>query len=180
MRISASKNNVVNLFSRLVKEVSTGTLGLCLIALLCAGCSPMKFPGLKQWAQSEQERITKETQKAINTSPTFQELDRLCTKEIPLPADFQLVKLDRSKHSETFLDYGYHSDTKNESIKAMYREYFLGRGWRLAGEKVRGWGDAYIEFTNENYRVKIYYFGPGTGVNYSVLCEKLSPTSDKH
>jgi hypothetical protein len=153
-------------------------LSFVLLAVFCAGCHPANLPGFRQIALSEQERITRQTEEAITKSPKLQELSHLCTKEIPLPADFKLIKLHRDVHAETFLGYGYHSDLNYEQIKTLYREHFLNRGWRLTEEKDRGWGDPFIEFRNENYRVKIYNFGPGTGVNYSFHCEKLPPPSN--
>ena len=162
-------------FSRVVKRVSAGALVVCVSALLYAGCSPVELPGLKQWAEYESARMTRETQEAIKKSPTFQELDRLCTKDIPLPSDFRVVALNRSRPGETYLSYSYHSDIKYEPLKAMYLEYFRGRGWRLAEQHDRGWGPPFIDFRNENYRFVITYFGPGSRDNYNFHCAKLSP-----
>lgn len=149
------------------------TLTLTATILLFVACSPIKIPVLRERAKKEQERITKETQEAIKSSQKLQELDRLCTKDIPLPPDFVLVKLHRDYKDETFLGYGYHSDVSYQQVKTLYRDYFLQRGWQLAGEKDRTWGYPYIEFINATYRIKIYDFGPGDGVNYSFHCEKL-------
>lgn len=151
-------------------------LSFVLLAVFYAGCHPANIPGFREVALHEQERITRETEEAITKSPALQEINQLCTKEIPLPAGFKLIKLHRDR-AETFLGYGYHSDLNYGEIKTIYREHFLSRGWRLTEEKDRGWGEPFIEFRNEKYKVKIYNFGPGTGINYSFHCEKLPPSS---
>ena len=52
-------------------------LAVVVALLFFVGCNPSKLPGFKQVAEHEQQRITKETQDAINGSPERQELDRL-------------------------------------------------------------------------------------------------------
>lgn len=58
----------------------------------------------------------------------------------------------RGYQDEMFLGYGYHSDTDYQQIKTLYREYFIGRGWRQTAEREGGWGYPYIEFMSEDYQ----------------------------
>lgn len=139
---------------------------------LFVSCNPTKWPGFKERAEREQQRITKETQEAINSSPELQELDRLCRKQIPLPADFALVKMHHDSRKKSFVGFGYHSITPYQNLKTLYKTYFTQQKWRQTAETDAGWGNSYIEFTNETHTVKIYHFGPGPGVNYSFHCAR--------
>ena len=83
---------------------------ILIVVITClTSCSPRQLPGLKQQAKAQEERITRETAEAIRKSPKLQELDRLCTAEVPRPEGFVLVKRSRDFNDESFLSYGYDS-----------------------------------------------------------------------
>lgn len=89
------------------------------------------LPGFKQLAKHEEQRIIRETEEAIKKSPALQELNRLCTQEIPRPQGFISANLSRDFHEDRFLSYRYHSDLDYESVKRFNREYFAQQGWKL-------------------------------------------------
>jgi len=148
------------------------TLILVVIACLSA-CNPRELPGFKQMAKRQEQRITRETEDAIKKSPGLQELNKLCTEEIPRPAGFVLINKDRDFNEEKFLGYGYHSTLDYESVKRFYLDYFAQHGWQLTKQKDGGWGPSEVEFRKEGYRVSIYDMGAGEGENYGVVCAKL-------
>jgi hypothetical protein len=164
----------------LLKNFSTLILLDCLaVASFCAACNPWHLPGLKRIAKQQDERITRETVEAIKKSPALQELDHLCTKQIPLPAGFVLLNMSRDFNRETFLDYGYRSNTDYKSVKRFYSEYFSQQGWRVASEKGSGWGPPYVEYMKDRFKVKVYDMGTGDGVNYAIVCKKSDPGEDQ-
>lgn len=148
---------------------------ILIMAVLCiTGCNPRELPGLKQGAKRQEERITRETERAIKESPALQELNRLCVEEVPRPNGFVLVNKYRDLHGEKFLGYGYHSDADYQFVKSFYLEYFSRHGWQLTNVKDSGWGQPQIEFRKDNHLVRIYDLGQGEGINYSLHCEKLT------
>src|SRR6266436_5095862 len=100
-----------------------GIMSLAIAAGGLAGCSPSRLPGFSRLAKQEEERETKETEEAIKKSPELQELDHLCTKEIPRPDDFALVKKFNGSQSVIFVGYGYSSQSKYEEVKTFYMKY---------------------------------------------------------
>ena len=145
-----------------------------LMAAVCAtGCNPRELPGFKQLAKREEQRITRETEEAIKKSPKLQELNRLCTEEIPRPDGFVPVSKSRDFNEETFLDYGYHSTLDYQKVKTFYINYFSQHGWQLTKQKDGGWGPSEIEFRKDSHRVTISDMGKGEGTNYFLGCAKL-------
>lgn len=153
----------------IVKLISIAflTATVCLTA-----CDPRQFPGFKQEAKRQEERITRETEEAIQKSPALQELNHLCTEEIPRPEGFVLVNKSRDFNKERFLSYGYHSTLGYESVKRFYLDYFAQHGWQLTKQKDGGWGPSEIEFRKDSYGVTIYDMGAGEGENYGLVCAK--------
>jgi hypothetical protein len=143
------------------------------IALCFTACNPRDLPGFKQEAKRQEQRITRETEDAIKKSPALQELDRLCTQEIPRPAGFVPGYKYRDFNEQKFLGYGYHSSLDYQSVKSFYMNYFTQHGWQLTNEKDSGWGQPQIEFRKDGYRVTIYDMGGGEGDNYTVSCGRL-------
>lgn len=139
----------------------------------CTGCNPWGLPGLKQQAKKEEQRITRETEEAIKKSPGLQELNRLCTEEIPRPEGFVSVNKSRDFNEEQFLSYGYHSTHDYQSVKRFYLDYFVQHGWQLKTEKDSGWGPSKLEFRKDSYGVVIYDMGAGEGENYGIVCKKF-------
>jgi hypothetical protein len=139
----------------------------------CTSCDPRGVPGFKQEAKRQDQRITRETEEAIRKSPALQELNRLCTEEIPRPDGFVLVKKSRDFHDEKFLSYGYHSTLDYQSVKRFYVDYFAQHGWKLNREKDDGWGPSEIEFRKDRYQVTISDVVRGKEINYFAVCERL-------
>ena len=132
-------------------HVAITTAAIC----LCS-CDPRQLPGFQQEAKRQDERITRETQEAIRNSPGLQELDRLCTKEIPRLHGFVLGKMSREIHEQKYLSYGDQSDTDYRTVINFYLNYFRNHGWQLSEEKDGGWGPSRIEVRNDHYRVTVY------------------------
>src|SRR5437879_5888889 len=82
---------------------------------LLAACNPREMPGFKQLAKREDARITRETDEAINKSPALQQLNQLCTHDVPVPNGFILANKSRDFNEETFLSYGYQASTDYET-----------------------------------------------------------------
>src|SRR5205814_4525922 len=91
-------------------------LALLVVAFTLIGaCNPREMPGFKQIAQREDARITRETDEAINKSPALQQLNQLCTHDIPLPPGFVLADKSRDFNEEKFLSYGYRASIDYEA-----------------------------------------------------------------
>jgi hypothetical protein len=146
---------------------------LLIVAVCFTGCNPWRLPGFKQEAKRQDERITRETDEAIRKSAGLQELDHLCTQEIPRPSKFALDRKYRDYNEEKFLGYGYQSDADYQSVKSFYLKYFNEHGWQIIKEKDGGWGPSEIEFGNERYRLTVYDKGKSEGGTYDVVCARL-------
>lgn len=142
---------------------------ILVLATICiTSCNPWKLPGLREEARRQDERVSRETDEAIRTTPVLQDLARLCTEEIPRPRDFVESRKYADFNDKKFLGYVYDSALDYSSVRAFYRGFFLQHGWRLAGEK-EGWGPSQMEFRNDKYRVTIYDKGARDGA-YDVVC----------
>lgn len=150
-----------------------GITVLLISIVLLTQCNPTRLPGLRQIAKRQEERITKETEEAIKRSSKLQELDHLCTQEIPHPVDAILIKRYRDFRGETFLGYGYHSKADYQNVKRFYTDHFADHGWQLTYQKDSGWGPRELEFHKDAYTVKVYEAG-GEPIKYFLHCEKLS------
>jgi hypothetical protein len=146
---------------------------LMITSVFFTACDPRQLPGFKQEGKRQEERITRETDEAIKKSPLLQELDRLCTQELPRPDGFVPVNKYRDFNEEKFLGYGYHSELDYQSVKSFYVNHLTQHGWQLTEQKDEGWGQRKIEFRNEKYRVTIFDMGGGKGTNYALNCGTL-------
>jgi len=160
-----------------VRKISLLVLAIAVVSL--AGCNPRGLPGFRQIAKQEEERETKETEEAIKKSPVLQELDRLCTMEIPRPDGFVLVKKFRGFHSVIFVGYGYSSVSQYQEVKNFYMKYFPQHGWLLTKEENGGGGPVYVEFSKDSYKVEVDRLSGRDGTNYTITCEKLRSSSDE-
>lgn len=147
---------------------------LAIAALCFTACNPTRMPGGRQIAKQQEERITRETEEAIKKSPVLQELDHMCTREVPRPDEFVPINKYGDLRRERFLGYGYRSGADYQSVKSFYINYFTQHGWQLTNQKDAGWGQPYVEFSKDNYKVKVYRLTGDDGINYSLYCEKLS------
>jgi hypothetical protein len=146
---------------------------LVLVTVPLTACDPRQLPGFKQEAKRQEERITRETEEAIKKSPALQELDHLCTQEIPRPDGFVPVNKYRDVHEERFLGYGYHSALDYQSVKSFYINHLTQNGWQITKQKDGGWGEPQIEFRKDKYRVTIFDVGAGEGTNFTLSCGRL-------
>ena len=142
-------------------------------AVFLCSCDPRQLPGFQREAKRQDERITRETQEAIRNSPALQELDRLCTTEIPRPDGFVLGRMSRDFREQKFLVYGYRSDTDYRTVKNFYLNYFREHGWQLAEEKDGGWGPSKIAVRNDRYQVTVYDKERRAGALYDIVSAKL-------
>jgi hypothetical protein len=152
---------------------------LAFVCLSLAGCNPFRLPGLRQVAKQEEERETKETEEAIRKSPALQELDRLCTQEIPRPDGFVLVKKFNGFHSVIFVGYGYHSGSGYQEVKTFYMKYFTQHGWLLTKQEDGSWGPMSVEFSKDSYKVVVDRLSGGDGLNYDITCEKPRDSAEE-
>lgn len=148
-------------------------LTLLAVTFCVAACNPREIPGFKQLAKRQEEKTTRETEEAIKRSPIFQDLDRLCTQEIPRPEGFVSINKYKSLHEEKFLGYGYHSQTDFSAVKKFYFAYFAQHGWNFTKEDNGEWGYADIQFRNQKYEVIITDAGQDGEINYFIHCERL-------
>jgi hypothetical protein len=152
---------------------SLALLGLMIAVGSFSGCNPRGLPGLKQEAKRQEERTTHETEEAIQKSPAFQELNKLCTQEIPQPVGVILTRKYKSLRDERFLGYGYRSPLNYGAITEFYIGNLTERGWQLTKEKDGGWGPSTIELRKGGFEVKISEASSGDTTTYYVHCERL-------
>jgi hypothetical protein len=148
-------------------------LALVVVSVCFAACNPRGFPGFKQLAKQQEERITRETEEAIQKSPVLQDLDRLCTQEIPRPVGFVPVNKYKDLGGERFLGYGYQSKADFSSVKSFYVSYFVQHGWSLTKQNDAKWGPSEVAFRNGKYQVIVSDVVRGERINYFLHCELL-------
>jgi hypothetical protein len=146
---------------------------LVLLLFLTACLNPRNNPVFRKLAKDSDERIAKQTEKDLKESPVLQEIDRLCTQQIPILDGFHLVRR-LSWHSDNpFLSYHYNSAADFQTVRTFYKDYFSRNGWELRHDQVGGWGPPWdATWRNKDYSVSITY-QPGDESNYSVFCQKL-------
>jgi hypothetical protein len=154
-------------------------VALFVVTVSVVACDPRETPGFKRLAKQQEERITRKTEEAIKGSPKLQDLDRLCTKEIPRPEDFVPINKYKDLHGERFLGYGYHSKADFERVKNFYVKYFADHGWSLTRETIDGWGPSEIEFRNQQHKVIISDVVRGDRINYFLHCERLESSPEE-
>ncbi|HEV2799788.1 MAG TPA: hypothetical protein VGW12_04780 [Pyrinomonadaceae bacterium] len=145
--------------------------------LYLTGCNPRNTPIFRKMAEGQEKRSAEYTEEALKKSPSLQELDRLCTKEIPLFEGFVLLSKSASSHRSTFLSYFYDSGADYRKVKSFYIDYFAKNGWQLTEEKDGGWGQRKVEFRKGNYKIIVSHGGM-ENAEYAFDCEKLSDSGE--
>ena len=128
-------------------------------------------------AEREDARRTKYTDDAIAKSPGLQELDRLCTKQIPIFTGFIPRGRFAGPPEKTSLHYYYRSPAEYSVVKPFYLDYFSQNGWTLTHQKENGWGPDTLEFKKSPYRIIISHGGLGDA-DYAMDCDKLSESGE--
>lgn len=141
------------------------TLVLLVCVLILSACE-----NISRLSNGLDRQLERNTEEAISKSPALQEVDKVC-REVPLPSDFVFVRKGGLDDQKITLSYYYSSKTKYEEAQGLWRNYFEGTGWRLI--KVSDFPSKSMEFRNETYRISTFYGGMGSGVDYSIYCEKL-------
>ena len=146
------------------------TSALCFIGCL----NPRNTPSFKRLGEDWEKRNAKYTEEALRKSPELQELDRLCTQEVPLFEGFKLVRKSTFGSNDPFITYYYSSDAELPRVKDFYVGFFSGANWQVVENEEGGWGPRWhAVFRKGNYKVAATYFGPGEEGNYAFDCMKL-------
>jgi len=157
----------------------TALLGLAFLitsALLLSGCfNPRNTPVFRKIGDDWRRNNEKHIEEALKTSPVLQDIERLCTKEIPLPDEFRLVsRTGNDQKKDPHLSYKYYSTADYKRIKVFYEDYFTQNGWHVAENREGGWGPPWhAVFRKDSYLVAVQYGGMGEEVNYSFFCQKI-------
>jgi hypothetical protein len=130
-------------------------------------------PLFRKLAEREDAKRIKQTDNDVAKSPELQELDHLCTKEIPVFADFVPNGRIAGPTWTTSLYYYYRSPAAYGRVKAFYVNYFSQNGWTLTRQKENSWGPDELEFAKQPYRIIISHGGLGVA-DYALSCDKLS------
>jgi len=134
-------------------------------------------PIFRKLAEKEEAKRIKHTDEEVAKSPELQELDGLCTKEIPLFDGFVPNGRFAGPTSTTSLTYFYRSPAAYARVKAFYVSYFSQNGWMLTRQKENSWGPDELEFKKANYRIIISHGGLGDA-DYAMDCDKLSESGE--
>jgi hypothetical protein len=131
-------------------------------------------PLFRRIAKQSDERIAKRTEEELKKSPVLQEIDRLCTQQIPILDGFHLVRRVSWQSDNPFLSYSYNSQADFQTVRTFYKDYFSQNGWQLRHDQVGGWGPPWHATwrRNSDYSISIEYM-PGEQSNYGIFCEKL-------
>lgn len=144
-------------------------------ACCLTGCfNPRKTPLFKKLGEDWAQRNAKYTEEALKESTVLQEIDRLCTQELPLFGGFQLVRRSTSESDNPYLSYDYRSDAELPRVKEFYLSFFARANWRVVENREGGWGPRWhAVFRKDRYKIAATYVGPGDEANYSFFCEKI-------
>ena len=151
-----------------------GLIGLMALLSSLSACNPWRLPLLSKEAKNQEERITRETEEAIKKSSALQELDRICTQEIPRPDQSEPLRKYKSLRDEKFLGYGYRSTLSYDQLRDFYLQRLPNMGWQLSGQK-EGWGPSETAFRRNGFELKISEAPPGGPITYYLHCERISP-----
>jgi hypothetical protein len=156
------------------KKLLPPFLLLTILSVLTLAClNPRNNPIFRKLAKDSDERIVKQTEKDLKESPVLQEIDRLCTQEIPAFEGFRLVRRVSWKSRNPFLSYSYSSNTDFQAVRSFYKDYFSRNGWQLRHDQVGGWGPPWhATWRNKEYSISIEFM-PGEESNYGFFCQKL-------
>ena len=150
------------------------TLTILASSLLLAACKPTNLPGIREIAEQWDKKAEQYTEELIGESPVFQELNHLCTEEIPLFEGFKFVSRNAIQNPKRkFLTYFYFSEAKHHEVKMFYLDYFTKSEWQIIEQEDSGWGSIKLEVKRNNYRVILFHKGLGDKANYAFHCEKI-------
>jgi hypothetical protein len=149
---------------------------MIILAIFLSGCVRSN-PVFRKWAESEDAKRIKQTDDDVAKSFELQELDHLCTKEIPLFAGFVPNGRFAGPTWKTSLSYFYRSPAAYPHVKAFYVNYFSQNGWTLTRQKENTWGPDELEFAKQPYRIIISHGGLGDA-DYALGCDKLSDSGE--
>lgn len=135
-------------------------------------------PIFRKLAENEDAKRIKHTDEEVAKSPELQELDHLCTKEIPLFEGFVPNGRFAGPTWTTSLTYFYRSPAAYARVKAFYVSYFSQDGWTLTQQKENSWGPDELEFKKPTYRIIISHGGLGDA-DYAMDCDKLSDSGER-
>ena len=158
-----------------MKSKTCWLIGLVLAQIVVASAcvNPNKLPGVSAIAEREAERAHKEADEAIKNSPALQELDTLCSQQVPALGFTRLYRrLDRSGGRLT-VSQSYHSDANFATVKQEYKNQLAPAGWRVTVEEDVSRAESRIEFARDGYTMKIYNVPSAKEANYVVYCEKV-------
>lgn len=114
---------------------------------------------------------TRLTDEAISKSPALQELDKICSN-INLPKEFVFISKGGIDDQKISLSYKYDADIAFDKAQQVFEKYFSEKGWIE-----NNLSDRYpkqLDFTNDKYRIAIYYSNKISLSNYRIYCEKLN------
>jgi len=144
---------------------------------MCLTACVRNNPLFRKVAQAEDRKRAKAADEAIAKSRALQELDHLCTKEIPLFEGFVPNGRFASPPQKTALHYYYRSSATYSVVKSFYVNYFSQHEWTLARQKENSWGPDELEFSKRPYRIIISHGGLGDA-DYAMDCDKLSDSGE--
>ena len=145
-------------------------------ALCSSAClNPRNTSVFRKLGEDWERENAKYLEEALKTSPVLQDLERLCTKEIPLPNGFRLIsRTGNEKKKNPHLSYHYYLAADYRGIKVLYENYFTQNGWRVAENREGGWGPPWhAVFRKDQYLVAVQYGGMGEEANYSLFCQRV-------
>jgi hypothetical protein len=148
-----------------------------LILVICRNGCIRSNPVFRKLAEREDARRIKQTEEDVVKSPELQELDHLCTKEIPVFTGFVPNGRFAGPTRTTSLTYFYRSPAAYARVKAFYVDYFSQSGWTLTRQKENGGGPDELEFKKTPYRIVISHGGLDAA-DYSMDCDKLSDSGE--
>jgi len=148
----------------------TLTILALIVLVVVSGCIRQN-PLFRKIAEREDAKRIKYTDEAVAKSPELQELDRLCTKQIPLFTGFSPNGRFAGPTTKIELYYFYRSSATYAQVKTFYVNYFSQNGWTLTRQKEDGWGPSEFEFAKQPHKIIISHGGLGDA-DYAISCEK--------
>jgi hypothetical protein len=145
-----------------------------LLLLSLTGClSPRNNPVFRRMANASDERIAKQTEEELKKSPILQEINRLCTEQVPIFNGFRQVRRLSWQSENPFLSYSYESSADVQTVRVFYKDYFSRNGWDLRHDQMGGWGPAWhATWRKSGYSISIEKTTTDDYV-YGLFCQKL-------
>lgn len=145
-----------------------------IFVLFILGCNIRNTPIFRKLSEQQERSMRKAAEEMIEKLPVYQELNNLCTKEIPVYESFSLINIHSSWKKNEWLSYYYFSDADWSKVRVFYKDYFSKNGWQYIQDYDTNWGSNKIEVKRESYRVILYNKGLGENANFALHCEKIS------